>query len=148
MPPPPLCTRFLQLDLPRVGSDASARLTQATNHLARLDRIRIRQCDTIDRSGMDAEPYDPARVLINDNQDPVGTQRLWIPKTPSDFNINKIRGRLVVTWIEDTEGILEFFWLEQRTRFLRTTAPTRSAISLSCYCAGHICERAGVDSSH
>ena len=32
-------------------------------------------CDTIDRAGMDAEPYDPARVLIHDHQDPVGTQR-------------------------------------------------------------------------
>jgi hypothetical protein len=33
------------------------------------------ECDTIDRAGMDAEPYDAARVLIQDNQDPVGTQR-------------------------------------------------------------------------
>jgi len=33
------------------------------------------ECDTIDRAGMDAEPYDPARVLIHDHQDPVGTQR-------------------------------------------------------------------------
>jgi hypothetical protein len=33
------------------------------------------ECDTIDRGGMDAEPYDPARVLIHDNQDPVATQR-------------------------------------------------------------------------
>src|SRR5215469_1936471 len=31
--------------------------------------------DTIDRASMDAEPYDPTRVLIHDNQDPVGTQR-------------------------------------------------------------------------
>ena len=31
--------------------------------------------DTIDRAGMDAEPYNPARVLIHDDQDPVGTQR-------------------------------------------------------------------------
>jgi hypothetical protein len=27
------------------------------------------ECDTIDRAGMDAEPYDPARVFIHDNQD-------------------------------------------------------------------------------
>src|SRR5215472_563561 len=33
------------------------------------------ECDTIDRAGMDAEPYDPARVLIHDDQDPAGTQR-------------------------------------------------------------------------
>jgi len=33
------------------------------------------ECDTIDRAAMDAEPYDPARVLIHDEQDPVGTQR-------------------------------------------------------------------------
>ena len=33
------------------------------------------ECDTIDRAGMDAEPYDPARVLIHDDQHPVGTQR-------------------------------------------------------------------------
>jgi len=33
------------------------------------------ECDTIDRAGMDAEPYDPARILIHDHQDPVGTQR-------------------------------------------------------------------------
>src|SRR6516162_10248240 len=33
------------------------------------------ECDTIDRAGMDADPYDPARVLIHDHQDPVGTQR-------------------------------------------------------------------------
>src|SRR5215472_14456338 len=33
------------------------------------------ECYTIDRAGMDAEPYDAARVLIHDNQDPEGTQR-------------------------------------------------------------------------
>jgi hypothetical protein len=33
------------------------------------------ECDTIDRAGMDAEPYDPARILIHDDQDPMGTQR-------------------------------------------------------------------------
>src|SRR5271167_370412 len=31
--------------------------------------------DTIDLSRMDAEPNDPARVLIHDDQDPVGPQR-------------------------------------------------------------------------
>ena len=31
--------------------------------------------DTIDRSRMDAEPNDAARVLIHDDQDPVGPQR-------------------------------------------------------------------------
>ena len=33
------------------------------------------ECDTIDRSGMDAESNDPARVLIHDDQNPVGPQR-------------------------------------------------------------------------
>jgi hypothetical protein len=33
------------------------------------------ECDPIDRAGMDAEPNDPARVLIHDDQDPVGPQR-------------------------------------------------------------------------
>ena len=33
------------------------------------------ESDTIDHSGMDAEPNDPARVLIHDDQDPVGPQR-------------------------------------------------------------------------
>jgi hypothetical protein len=33
------------------------------------------ECDTTDRSRMDAEPDDPARVLIHDDQDPVGPQR-------------------------------------------------------------------------
>jgi len=33
------------------------------------------ECSTIDRAGMGAEPNDPTRVLIHDNQDPVGTQR-------------------------------------------------------------------------
>jgi len=33
------------------------------------------KCDTIDGSGMDAEPNDPAGVLIHDDQDPVGPQR-------------------------------------------------------------------------
>src|SRR3982074_45819 len=32
------------------------------------------ECATIDGSRMDAEPNDPARVLIHDHQDPVGTQ--------------------------------------------------------------------------
>ena len=32
------------------------------------------KCDTIDGSGMDAEPDDPAGVLIHDDQDPVGPQ--------------------------------------------------------------------------
>ena len=31
--------------------------------------------DTIDHSGMDAEPNDPAGGLIHDDQDPVGPQR-------------------------------------------------------------------------
>ncbi len=31
--------------------------------------------DTIDHSGMDAKPNDPARVLIHDDQDPVRPQR-------------------------------------------------------------------------
>src|SRR6202008_4313096 len=30
------------------------------------------ECDTINRSGMDAEPNDPARALIHDHQAPVG----------------------------------------------------------------------------
>ena len=33
------------------------------------------ECDAIDRSRLDAEPNDPARVLIHDDQDPVGPQR-------------------------------------------------------------------------
>src|SRR6267378_7490130 len=33
------------------------------------------ECDTIDFSRLDAEPNDPARVLILDHQDPVGPQR-------------------------------------------------------------------------
>ena len=33
------------------------------------------ECDTIDRSGLDAESNDPARVLIHDDQNPVGPQR-------------------------------------------------------------------------
>jgi hypothetical protein len=33
------------------------------------------ECDTIDRSRMDAAPNDPARKLIHDHQDPVGPQR-------------------------------------------------------------------------
>ena len=33
------------------------------------------ECGTIDRSRMDAEPNDPARVLIHDHQDPVRPQR-------------------------------------------------------------------------
>ncbi len=33
------------------------------------------KCDTIDRFGMDAESNDSARVLIHDDQNPVGSQR-------------------------------------------------------------------------
>ena len=33
------------------------------------------ECDPIDRTGMDAEANDPARVLIHNDQDPVGPQR-------------------------------------------------------------------------
>ena len=33
------------------------------------------ESDTIDRSDLDAEPNDTARILIHDNQDPVGPQR-------------------------------------------------------------------------
>jgi len=33
------------------------------------------ECDTIDRARLDAEPNDPAGVLIHDDQDPVGPQR-------------------------------------------------------------------------
>jgi hypothetical protein len=33
------------------------------------------KCDTIDGTSMDAEPNDPAGILIHDDQDPVGPQR-------------------------------------------------------------------------
>src|SRR6516225_12100324 len=33
------------------------------------------ECDTIDDAGMDAEANDSARILIHDDQDPVGPQR-------------------------------------------------------------------------
>src|ERR1700732_5536559 len=33
------------------------------------------ECDTVDRSRMGAEPNDPARALIHDDQNPVGPQR-------------------------------------------------------------------------
>ena len=33
------------------------------------------ECDSMDRTGMDAEANDPSRVLIHDDQDPVGPQR-------------------------------------------------------------------------
>jgi hypothetical protein len=33
------------------------------------------KCDPIDGTGMDAEPNDPAGILIHDDQDPVGPQR-------------------------------------------------------------------------
>ena len=33
------------------------------------------ECDTIDRSSLDAESNDPARVLIHDDENPVGPQR-------------------------------------------------------------------------
>ena len=33
------------------------------------------ECDAIDRSGLDAESNDAARVLIHDDQNPVGPQR-------------------------------------------------------------------------
>jgi hypothetical protein len=33
------------------------------------------KCHAIDRAGMDAEANDPSRVLIHDDQDPVGPQR-------------------------------------------------------------------------
>src|SRR5580704_16594339 len=33
------------------------------------------ECDPIDRARMDAEANDPSRVLIHDDQDPVGPQR-------------------------------------------------------------------------
>src|ERR1039457_2672099 len=33
------------------------------------------ECDTIDRAGMDAEPNNPAGILIHDHQDPMGPQR-------------------------------------------------------------------------
>ncbi len=32
------------------------------------------ECDTVDGCGMDAEPNDPAGILIHDDQDPVGPQ--------------------------------------------------------------------------
>ena len=32
------------------------------------------KCDTVDSSGLDAEPDDPAGILIHDDQDPVGQQ--------------------------------------------------------------------------
>src|SRR6202023_154902 len=33
------------------------------------------ECDTIELSRMDAEPNDSARILVHDDQDPVGPQR-------------------------------------------------------------------------
>ena len=50
--------------------------TSATSNALEWARWNIpTECDTIDRAGMDAEPHDPARVLIHDHQDPVGPQR-------------------------------------------------------------------------
>jgi hypothetical protein len=40
-----------------------------------MARLHATEGATIDRAGMDAEPDDPTRVLIHDDQDPVGTQR-------------------------------------------------------------------------
>ena len=42
------------------------------------------KCATIDRPGMDAESNNPARILIHDDQDPVGPQRSRL--APEEIN--------------------------------------------------------------
>jgi hypothetical protein len=46
------------------------------------------KCDTIDGSGMDAEPNDAARVLIHDDQDPVGPQRGRFAPVPGELLVS------------------------------------------------------------
>ena len=54
-----------------VGAEVLRHRSVASNGLIEHPAER----DTIDHSGMDAEPDDPAGVLIHDDQDPVGPQR-------------------------------------------------------------------------
>ena len=54
-----------------VGAEMLRHCPLASNGLIEHSAERY----TIDHSGMDAESNDPARVLIHDDQDPVGPQR-------------------------------------------------------------------------
>ena len=45
------------------------------SHIWPPSRGHPTECDAIDRSRLDAEPNDPARVLIHDDQDPVDPPR-------------------------------------------------------------------------
>ena len=54
-----------------VGAEILRHRSTASNGLIEHPAER----DTIDHSGMDAEPNDPPGVLIHDHQDPVGPPR-------------------------------------------------------------------------
>src|SRR5215470_15671056 len=53
------------------------------------------ECDTIDRAGMDAEPYDPARVLIHDGFRSIGVAALRASMRSS----RRPSGRTAVTYV-------------------------------------------------
>jgi hypothetical protein len=56
------------------------------------------KCVTVDRSGMDAEPNDPARKLIHDHQDPVG-------RKVADSHLNRsLLQRLSFVWPRNVES--------------------------------------------
>jgi len=48
---------------------------EVLGHLELPSDGAVEHATECDRDGMDAEPYDPARILIHDDQDPMGTQR-------------------------------------------------------------------------
>ena len=63
------------------------------------------ECDTIDRSGMDAKSNDPARVLIHDDQNPVGPQphrfapeQVHTPETVLQVSNQGQPGRTASVW--------------------------------------------------
>ena len=73
------CLQHSQIGLPLVepiqrivvGAEVLWHRPVASNRLIEHPAER----DTVDHSGLDAEPDDPAGVLIHDHQDPVGPQR-------------------------------------------------------------------------
>ena len=71
--------QYSQIGLPLVepvsGSLSELRYF-GNQYCPRMARLNIRhECYTIDGARMNAEPNDPARVLIHDHQDPMGPQR-------------------------------------------------------------------------
>jgi hypothetical protein len=103
------------------------------------------KCGTIDRSRMDAEAHDAARVLIHDHQDPVGPQRsrfapeqihapeavFHVPQESQPGRTTRVLSRPVVTSENPANGVFVDLDVERQGDLLcdSRTAPVAARVN-------------------